>query len=163
MNTKTYTIKPLLKVRWEKAKKSLPDALDAIKDASVAAIGSYAAYMARYIVTDGDNYASALHRGEYDGYVQNAQAAVDEALAAARYAADPFWDIADHRDATSAAELLDMLAEGWRRCLEYFEGFDPMMEAQMILDLMAARITLKFEDDDDDDDDDDDEEEGGAE
>ena len=156
MTKKTYHINPVLKVQWERARKSLPDALGAIKDASVAAIGSYAAYMARYIVTDGDSYAVALHRGGYDGYVQNAQAAVDEALAAARYAADPFWDIADRRDATSAAELLDMLAEGWRRCLEYFEGFDPMMEAQMILDLMAARITLKLEDDDDDD-------EGGAE
>lgn len=150
MSTKTHHINPVLKVQWEKAKKNLPDALGAIKDASVAAIGSYAAYMARYIVTDGDNYAAALLRGEYDGYVQNAQSAVDEALAAARYAADPFWDIADRRDATSAAELLDMLAEGWRRCLEYFEGFDPMMEAQMILDLMAARITLKLEDDDGD-------------
>ena len=155
MAKKTHHINPVLKVQWEKAKKNLPAALDAIKDASVAAIGSYAAYLARYIVTDGDNYAAALLRGEYDGYVQNAQSAVDEALAAARYAADPFWDIADRRDATSAAELLDMLAEGWRRCLEYFEGFDPMMEAQMILDLMAARITLKLEDDDD--------EEGGAE
>nr|DAE07547.1 MAG TPA: hypothetical protein [Podoviridae sp. ctnCN2] len=158
MTKKTYHINPVLKVQWERARESLPDALGAIKDASVAAIGSYAAYLARYIVTDGDSYAAALHRGEYDGYVQNAQDAVDEALAAARYAADPFWDIADRRDATSAAELLDMLAEGWRRCLEYFEGFDPMMEAQMILDLMAARITLKLEDDDDDD-----EEEGGAE
>lgn len=156
MSAKTHHINPVLKVQWERARKSLPDALNSIKDVSVAAIGSYAAYLARYIVTDGDSYAASLYRGEYDGYVQNAQAAVDEALAAARYAADPFWDIADRRDATSAAELLDMLAEGWRRCLEYFEGFDPMMEAQMILDLMAARITLKLEDDDDD-------EEGGAE
>lgn len=155
MRAKTHTFNPLLKVQWEKARKSVPAALDAIKDASVAAIGSYAAYMARYIVTDGDNYAAALLRGEYDGYVQGGQAAADEALAAARHTADPFWDIADCRDATSAAELLDMLAEGWRRCLEYFEGFDPMAEAQMILDLMAARITLKLEDDDD--------EEGGTE
>lgn len=154
MTKKTYHINPVLKVQWERARKSLPDALGAIKDASVAAIGSYAAYMARYIVTDGDRYAIALLNGEYDDCIQDAQAAADEALAAARYAADPFWDIADRRDATSAAELLDMLAEGWRRCLEYFEGFDPMMEAQMILDLMAARITLKLEDDD---------EEGGAE
>lgn len=160
MSAKTHHINPVLKVQWERARKSLPDALNSIKDASVAAIGSYAAYLARYIVTDGDSYAAALHRGEYDGYVQNAQAAVDEALAAARYAADPFWDIADRRDATSAAELLDMLAEGWRRCLEYFEGFDPMAEAQIILDLMAARITLDLEDDDDDADAD---EEGGAE
>lgn len=99
MSAKTHTFNPLLKVRWEKAKKSLPDALNSVKDASVAAIGSYAAYMARY-------------------------------------AADPFWDITDRRDATSAAELLDMLAE----------GFDPMAEAQMILDRMAARITLKLED-----------------
>ena len=147
MNNKTHTFNPVLKVQWEKAKKSLPDALNSIKDASVAAIGSYAAYMARYIVTDGDRYAIALLNGEYDDCIQDAQAAVDEALAAARYAADPFWDIADRRDATSAAELLDILAEGWRRCLEYFEGFDPMAEAQMILDLMAARITLNFEDD----------------
>ena len=154
MTKKTYHINPVLKVQWERARKSLPDALGAIKDASVAAIGSYAAYMARYIVTDGDRYAIALLNGEYDDCIQDAQAAADEALAAARYAADPFWDIADRRDATSAAELLDILAEGWRRCLEYFEGFDPMMEAQMILDLMAARITLKLEDDDD---------EGGAE
>lgn len=87
-------------------------AITALLPKTLAAIGSYAAYMARY-------------------------------------AAGPFWDIADRRDATSAAELLDMLAEGWRRCLEYFEGFDPM-----ILDLMAARITLKLEDDG---------EEGGAE
>ena len=63
----------------------LPDALDAIKDASVAAIGSYAAYMARYIVTDGDRYAIALLNGEYDDCIQDAQAAVDEALAAARH------------------------------------------------------------------------------
>ena len=154
MSAKTHHINPVLKVQWEKARKSLPDALNSIKDASVAAIGSYAAYLARYIVTDGDRYAIALLNGEYDDYVQDAQAAVDEALAAARYAADPFWDIADRRDATSAAELRDMLAEGWRRCLEYFEGFDPMAEAQIILDLMAARITLNLEDA---------EEEGGAE
>lgn len=147
MSAKTYAINPLLKVQWEKAKKSLPDALNSIKDASVAAIGSYAAYMARYIVTDGDRYAIALLNGEYDDCIQDEQAAADEALAAARYAADPFWDIVDRRDATSAAELLDILAEGWRRCLEYFEGFDPMAEAQMILDLMAARITLNLEDD----------------
>ena len=102
--------------------------------------------MARYIVTDGDRYAIALLNGEYDDCIKDSQAAVDEALAAARYAADPFWDITDRRDATSAAELLDILAEGWRRCLEYFEGFDPMAEAQMILDLMAARITLELED-----------------
>ena len=146
MSTKTHTFNPLLKVQWERARKSLPDALNSIKDASVAAIGSYAAYMARYIVTDGDRYAIALLNGEYDDCIQDAQAAADEALAAARYAADPFWDIVDRRDATSAAELLDILAEGWRRCLEYFEGFDPMAEAQMILDLVAARITLKLED-----------------
>lgn len=146
MSAKTYAINPLLKVQWERARKSLPDALNSIKDASVAAIGSYAAYLARYIVTDGDRYAIALLNGEYDDCIQDAQAAADEALAAARYAADPFWDITDRRDATSAAELLDMLAEGWRRCLEYFEGFDPMAEAQMILDCMAARITLKLED-----------------
>ena len=146
MTKKTHHINPLLKVQWERARKSLPAALDAIKDASVAAIGSYAAYLARYIVTDGDRYAIALLNGEYDDCIQDTQAAVDEALAAARYAADPFWDIVDRRDATSAAELLDMLAEGWRRCLEYFEGFDPMAEAQMILDLMAARITLNLED-----------------
>jgi hypothetical protein len=146
MSAKTYHINPLLKVQWERARKSLPDALNSVKDASVAAIGSYAAYMARYIVTDGDRYAIALLNGEYDDCIQDAQAAVDEALAAARYAADPFWDITDRRDATSAAELLDMLAEGWRRCLEYFEGFDPMAEAQIILDLMAARITLDLED-----------------
>lgn len=155
MSAKTHHINPALKVQWERARKSLPDALNSIKDASVAAIGSYAAYLARYIVTDGDRYAIALLNGEYDDCIQDIQAAVDEALAAARYTADPFWDIADCRDATSAAELLDMLAEGWRRCLEYFEGFDPMMEAQIILDLMAARITLDLEDDDD--------EEGGAE
>ena len=155
MTSKTYTINPLIKVQGKERRASLPDALGAIKDASVAALGSYAAYLARYIVTDGDRYAIALLNGEYDDCIQDAQAAVDEALAAARYAADPFWDIADRRDATSAAELLDMLAEGWRRCLEYFEGFDPMAEAQMILNLMAARITLKLEDDDD--------EEGGAE
>lgn len=133
MTKKTHTFNPLLKVQWERARKSLPDALNSIKDASVAAIGSYAAYMARYIVTDGDRYAIALLNGEYDDCIQDVQAAVDEALAAARYAADPFWDIADRRDATSAAELLAMLAEGWRRCLEYFEGFDPMAEAQIIL------------------------------
>lgn len=75
MAKKTHHINPVLKVQWEKAKKNLPAALDAIKDASVAAIGSYAAYLARYIVTDGDNYAAALLRGEYDGYVQNAQSA----------------------------------------------------------------------------------------
>jgi len=142
----TITYNPLIKVQEKKRRASLPDALDAVKNASVAAIGSYAAYMARYIVADGDRYAIALLNGEYDDCIQDAQAAVDEALAAARYAADPFWDIADRRDAASAAELLDTLAEGWRRCLDYFEGFDPMAEAQMILDLMAARITLKLED-----------------
>lgn len=129
----TITYNPLLKVQEKKRRASLPAALDAIKDASVSAIGSYAAYMARYIVADGDRYAIALLNGEYDDCIQDAQAAVDEALAAARYAADPFWDITDRRDATSAAELLAMLAEGWRRCLDYFEGFDPMAEARTII------------------------------
>ena len=84
MTKKTYHINPVLKAQWERARKSLPDALNSVKDASVAAIGSYAAYMARYIVTDGDRYAIALLDGEYDDCIQDTQAAVDEALAAAR-------------------------------------------------------------------------------
>lgn len=84
------------------------------------------------------------------------RAYADEAQNNAHHAAAPFRWIAFYSEVERASELFRALAEGWRRCLEYFEGFDPMMEAQMILDLMAARITLKLEDDDDDD-------EGGAE
>ena len=128
--------------------KNLTKALITLKSASIGQIRAYAGEVQYQLISDGYDAARSWATGRFldEEEWQDACQSADEAQNNAHHAAAPFRWIAFYSEVERASELFRALAEGWRRCLEYFEGFDPMAEAQMILDLMAARITLNLED-----------------
>lgn len=116
---------------------NLPQALIALKGATIGQIRAYAADLEYGVRAAAFDTANGFTRGRFldEEEWQDACQSADEAQNNAHHAAAPFRWIAFYSEVERASELFRALAEGWRRAEQYCGSgeWDADIEAQEIL------------------------------
>lgn len=115
---------------------NLPQALIALKGATIGQIHAYAADLEYEVRAAAFDTANGFTRGRFldEEEWQDANDAADDVQNRAHYAIAPLRWIAYYSDVQQASDLYSALAEAWRRLETYFgEEWDALAEARAIL------------------------------